>query len=570
MFLTSRERIADYVGRGWWDGITVDAMFQAAASAGGEGLALVDPPNREKLDGQQPERLSWASVRDRVEHAAAGLLEQGLRKDDVVCAQLPNVVDAVILFLACARVGLILTPVVMQYREHELSYILDQTEPRAFVTVPHFAGYDHAAMADRLAGSRPALQVLLLSAAGDPRDFSARCRLADPSVVAPYVAEHPTDGGEVLTICWTSGTESRPKGVPRDHNHWVLNAKVVAESTGMVAGDTLLNPFPLVNIGSIGGLVMTWLHVRGRLVLHHPFDLPIFLQQIEAEQVTYTIAPPAVLTSLLQQPALIGTTDIGSLRAIGSGSAPLSPWLIEGWLSQHGIQICNVFGSNEGASLFANAVDVPDPAERARYFPRFGAKGTAWPALGARVSLTRLVDLASGAEIVEPGQPGEMRIAGASTFSTYWRSPEITARAFDDQGYFCTGDLFEIAGDGPLRQFYRFLGRTKEIIVRGGVNISPAELDELIVGQPLIKEAATVGIPDPVLGERVAVAVVPQPGEAPTLADIGDWMASKGVAIFKRPELFVIVDELPRNAMKKVVRNELREQVLAALKPLPV
>ncbi len=569
MFLTSRARIADYVGRGWWEGITVDAMFQAAVRAGGDGLALVDPPNREKLDGQPPERLNWSTLRDRVEHAAAGLLEAGLRKDDVVCAQLPNTVDAVILFLACARIGLILTPVVMQYREHELGYILDQTEPRAFVTVLQFAGYDHAAMADRLARSRPAMQILVLNAADDPCDFSARCALADPSWVARYAVEHPTDGGEVLTICWTSGTESRPKGVPRDHNHWVLNAKVVAEATGMEAGDTLLNPFPLVNIGSIGGLVMTWLHIRGRLVLHHPFDLAIFLQQIEFEHVTYTIAPPAVLTALLQQPTLIGTTDIGSLRAIGSGSAPLSPWLIEGWLSQHSIQICNVFGSNEGAALFANAIDVPDPAERARYFPRIGATGTAWSGLAARVSRTRLVDLTTGAEIVEPGQPGEMRITGACTFSTYWRSPEITATAFDDQGYFRTGDLFEIAGDGPLRQFYRFVGRSKEIIVRGGVNISPAELDDLIIGQPQVKEAATVGIPDPVLGERVAVAVVPQSGAAPTLADIGDWMAAKDVAIFKRPERLVIVDQLPRNAMNKVVRDQLREQVLAALKDWP-
>ena len=554
MFLTPADRVADYVARGWWEGRTVDGLFQDSAAAGDDALALIDPPNRAALDGREPERLSWSSLRDRVERTAAGFLGLGLGKDDIVAVQLPNTVDAVVVFLACARLGLIVTPVVMQYREHELGFILDQTRPRAFVTVTRFAGTDHEALARRLAVGRDLTVIVDLAGLN-----------GDPAAVAPYAAAHPTDGAEVLTICWTSGTESRPKGVPRDHNHWLLNARVVAEATGMIAGDTLLNPFPLVNIGSIGGLVLPWLLLRGRLVLHHPFDLAVFLQQIAAEQVTYTIAPPAVLTALLQQPGLIAPGTLSSLRAIGSGSAPLSPWLIDGWLSGHGIQVCNIFGSNEGTSLFSSHVDVPDTTERARYFPRYGAEGIDWPGLTPSVMRTRLADLNTGATITEPGRPGELRIAGGSVFSGYWRAPELTAAAFDEQGFYRTGDLFEIAGDGDLSRFYRFVGRSKEIIVRGGVNISPAELDDLLVGQPLLKEAATVGIPDDRLGERVAVAVVPRDGATPTLADIAAWMDRADVAIFKRPERLVIVDRLPRNAMNKVVRSELRETVLRLL-----
>jgi acyl-CoA synthetase (AMP-forming)/AMP-acid ligase II len=173
--------------------------------------------------------------------------------------------------------------------------------------------------------------------------------------------------------------------------------------------------------------------------------------------------------------------------------------------------------------------------------------------------------LVSGEEITAPDRPGELRIAGATIFSGYWRAPEINRTAFDDQGYFRTGDLFEIAGTGSLARYYRFVGRSKEIIVRGGVNISPAELDDLLVGQPLISEAATVGIPDPLLGERVAVAVVPRGDVAPTLQDITAWLERSGVAVFKRPERLVVVDKLPRNAMNKVVRTTLRETVLRAL-----
>lgn len=556
MFLTPAEQVADRVARGWWDGATVDALFQQAAAAGGAALALVDPPNRAALDGRTPERLTWAALRDRVERVAAGLLGAGLVKDDIVAVQLPNTVDAVVVFLACARLGLIVTPVVMQYREHELGYILAQTEPRAFVTVAMFAGYDHGAQAARLAAARPGMTVIVGLAGVS----------GDSAIVSPYVAANPTDGAEVLTICWTSGTEARPKGVPRDHNHWRLNARVVAEATGMVAGETLLNPFPLVNIGSIGGLLLPWLLLQGRLILHHPFDLGVFLRQIEWERVTYTIAPPAVLTALLLQPDLINDGALASLRAVGSGSAPLSPWLIETWRARHGIELCNIFGSNEGASLFSSHIDVPDPAERARYFPRWGADGIDWPGLTPSVMRTRLVDLDTGATITSPGRPGELRIAGGNVFNGYWRSPDLTAAAFDEQGMYRTGDLFEIAGDGDLARFYRFVGRSKEIIVRGGVNLSPAEIDDLLVGHPLLREAATVGVPDDVLGERVAVAVVPRDGALPALADISDWLERREVARFKRPEHLVVLDQLPRNAMNKVVRSELRTIVLAALR----
>ena len=179
--------------------------------------------------------------------------------------------------------------------------------------------------------------------------------------------------------------------------------------------------------------------------------------------------------------------------------------------------------------------------------------------------LTRLVDPATETEITAPGQVGELRLAGGNIFSGYWKSPDLNARAFDDHGYFRTGDLFEIAGEGDLARFYRFVGRSKEIIVRGGVNISPAEIDDLLAGAPELLEAATVGVPDDVLGERVAVAVVPKPGAEPSIETLGAWLESKGCAIFKRPERLVVLDKLPRNAMNKVVRDVLRAEVLARL-----
>lgn len=559
MFLTPAERVRDYENRGWWRGESVDALTRRAVAAGQDGDALVDPFNRAALDGQEPERLTWKQLDERVDRLAAALLEWGLQKDDIILAQLPNTVDAVLLFLACARTGAILSPVAMPYRRHELAFIAGQLKPRFFVTVDAFAGFEHAALARSLAEDAGFEVLVFGEGDGDLRTLAAT---ADPAHTHAHVEANPVAGGEVLTICWTSGTESRPKGVPRDHNHWVLNAEVVADGTGAQDGDVLLNPFPLVNIGSIGGLVMPWLQLGTKLVLHHPFDLGVFLKQIEQERVSYTIAPPAVLTALLKQPQILDSVDISSLHTVSSGSAPLSPWLIEGW-AKKGIEITNVFGSNEGAGLFSSAASVPDYTNRARYFPRFGAEGQEWQARSHEVSQSRLVDPDTEEEITQPGRPGELRLGGASIFSQYWNSPELSEAAFDAKGHYRTGDLFEIV-EGDER-FYRFIGRSKEIIVRGGINISPAEIDDLLTGFPLAVEAATVGFPDARLGERIAVAVVPVEGAEPTLEDVTAFLSERDVAIYKRPEKLVLVDKLPRNPMNKVMRNELREIVLEKL-----
>jgi cyclohexanecarboxylate-CoA ligase len=565
MFLTPPERVADHMERGWWRGIPVDTLFRRTVAARGDAEALIDPINRPDLDGHPALRLSWTALDHQVDLFAAALLGEGLKRDDVICVQLPNTCEAVIILLAAARLGLIITPVAMQYREHELSHILRHSGAAAFITLPAFAGFDHARLGAQLSGGASHLRLLTIGEAAHGKDLRALARHADPNQTAAWCADNLIDGAEVLTICWTSGTEARPKGVPRDHNHWVLNGEILIWGTGMEPGDVILNPFPLVNIASIGGLVMPWLHLGGRLVLHHPFDLGVFLRQIEAERVTYTIAPPAVLTALLKQPALVAQIDISSLRAIGSGSAPLTPWLIEGWAREHGIEICNIFGSNEGMALISSPSDVPDRAERAHYFPRFGAEGVSWNSKVADVMRTRLIHPVTGEVIDAPGTAGEMQIAGGMVIAGYWNSPQLNQSSFDGE-WFRTGDLFEIAGEGPLSRYYRFVGRSKEIIVRGGVNVSPAEIDELLVGIPGVREAASVGIPDPDLGERVAVAVVLEAGAVlPTVADVSGRLADAGVAVFKRPEHVVALDALPRNPMNKVMRTELRRLVLEAL-----
>ena len=364
------------------------------------------------------------------------------------------------------------------------------------------------------------------------------------------------DAAEALTICWTSGTEAMPKGVPRHHDHWVVNGEALVEAAGLRPGDAILNPFPLINIAAIGGMVMPWLVCQGRLIQHHPFDLPIFLSQMQDEAVAYTVAPPPVLNMLLQNEALLAATDLSRLRCLGSGSAPLAPWMVKGWQERHGVTVMNVFGSNEGTSLFSTGEAIPDPEQRARFFPRFGAEGVDWPAAFPAKIRTRLVNPDTEAVITQPGIEGELRIAGAMTFDGYFKAPELSRQAFDDEGFFRTGDLFEITAEAGER-FYRFVGRRKEIIIRGGLNISPAELDVLIESHPKVREAGCAAYPDQRLGERVCAVVALRPGQDLTLDELNAHLKLQDIATFKLPEKLRIVEALPRNPLGKVVRRDL-------------
>jgi len=535
--------VAAFRQRGWWRGETVDALFRKAVAARRDREALIDAPNRAALVGTPPQRLTFAQADARVDAMVSAFTDLGVERGDVVVTQLPHVVEGVLAFLTCARMGAILSPVAMAYRGHELRQILPSVAPKLFLTVDAFHGHDHVAM------------VLALTAEGV---FSGEVVGLGQQMLQARVVATPddVDAAEALTICWTSGTEAAPKGVPRHHDHWVVNGEALAEAASLGPGDTLLNPFPLINIAAIGGMVMPWLVCQGRLVQHHPFDLGVFLSQMQDEAVAYTVAPPAVLNMLLQNEALLSVTDLSALKCLGSGSAPLAPWMVKGWQDRHGVTVMNVFGSNEGASLFSTGEAIPDPEQRARFFPRFGAEGLDGPATFPAKIRTRLVEPDTGTEITGPGTEGELRIAGAMTFDGYWKAPELTRQAFDEEGYFRTGDLFEIAPEEGGR-FYRFVGRRKEIIIRGGVNISPAELDGLIESHPAVREAACVAYPDERLGERVCAVIALKPGQSLSLEDLTLHLKQHDLATYKLPERLRIIEALPRNPLGKVLRRDL-------------
>ena len=573
MVLVKPETIAEYTEKGWWGQQTLWDVFVQQVSARGDAEAVVDACNRSDFAHGAPRRLSWRELAQETDRFCLLLLRHGLGRDDIVVVHLPNGVEQYLVYLACARLGVVVTPVPVQYREHELAHILSLTAAKAAITFTQIgrAGHAHLAadMYRQLSAAHPSMRTVLAWGSDLPAGVVGIESTWPDTLTTEHQAQlvqaeqdAAVTANDVFSICWTSGTEAAPKGVPRSHNEWLIVPPSIIEAGQLEPGARLLNPFPLVNMSGLSSALVTWLVLGGTVVQHHPFSLPVFLQQLREERIDYTVAAPAILNMLLQEERLLDGIDFQRLKRIGSGSAPLSEWMVRGFAERHGVQIVNYFGSNEGAALSGSDIDIPDPALRAQYFPRAGVPGFNWRVSTARKIQTRLVDLDSGADITRTGQPGELRFKGPTVFSGYFNAPDMSTRAFDEQGFYRTGDLFEIAGD--RRQYYRYVGRSKDLVMRGGMNISSEEIEGLLAACPGVQEVAVVGVPDRILGEKLCACVVSAPGQTVSLGDLVEFLRSQQrVAAYKLPEYVLRVDALPRNPVGKILKRELREQARA-------
>lgn len=571
MILSSAEQIREYTEKGFWGRETISDLFRKHVQNKPGAMALVDPPNRAELVSGNPERLTYGEAGAMADKLANAWVKKGIGKDDIVLVQLPNIVELVLVYLAAARIGAIVTPVPVQYRTHELKQVVALTEPKAYITAAHLHGFALLDMALGMKESMPSLMCMMSigtdasahsPAGADVMDLnSVLLGSNDISALDEYLKTLEVSANDIFTICWTSGTEADPKGVPRSHNHWIWISYGSIDGCQIGEGYTLLNPFPMVNMAGIGGMLVPWLLTGGKLVMHHPLNLPVFLAQLGSEKVDYTVVPPALLTGLLMKPELLRGADLSNIKTIGSGSAPLSTWMVKEWQERHGIKIVNIFGSNEGASFTSGPNEFPNPADRAQYFPRFGVKGFEWRSRIAAQMESKLIEPVTKASINVPGIPAEMAIKSPGIFPGYWKRPDLTAKVLDKDGFFYTGDLFEIAGSGKVFDRYKFVGRLKDIIIRGGTNVSSEEVEALISEHPKVLEVAVVGQPDDRLGEKVCAAVVPAKGQSITLEEIVEFLKAKDIAVYKLPENLVVLEALPRNPVGKVLKRLLRSKL---------
>ena len=561
MLLVSEEKIRKYTDQGDWGTETVLDLIDARATAMPDEEALIDPDNKEALVGLPPRRMTYAELKTAIDRLAARLVSMGIARDEVILVQLPNISELVISIFAAARAGVVVSPVPVQWRSHEIRHAVALTGARLIITAHAFSDFNHVAMAHQALEEKGGFDhIITVGPNTCDGALSMTEILADPADVnTAALTDRGVSANEVFTLCWTSGTEAASKAVPRSHNQWLAISRTVVESFLPDEECTYLSLFPAINMAGLGAVLIPWVITGGKMVLHHPFDLGVFLKQLITEGVYYTLAPPALLDSLAKSPDW-AKMDKGNLKVIGSGSAPLSEWMVETFQSDFGIGIVNFFASNEGVALYSSPRDFADPSDRARYFPRFGSPDFNWHAPAVRGLKSRLVDPSTGEEITESGVVGELRFDGPTIFAGYYKAPELTASAFDTDGYFRSGDLFSIAGGEKDK--YRFHGRLKDLIIRGGMNISPEEIETLVVAHPKVAEVAAIGYPDNRLGERICIAVVPVPGKTVSLDEINEFLKAQDIAKYKYPEIMKTVDTLPRNPLGKLIKRNLRETLI--------
>ncbi|HZK18232.1 MAG TPA: class I adenylate-forming enzyme family protein [Clostridia bacterium] len=553
MILASKEKIEEYTQKGCWGSKTLLDYFHEHANSNPGQEAIIDPINKYELVGLEPQRVSYAQLDKAADAVATALLEMGIGKDDVVIVQMPNCWELAMLYLAIARAGALISPLPVQWRIHEIEYIARLTEAKAYISVADFKGFAHLQMGRDIQGGLRSLKYIL--SLSEVREF------IDGPVDSTRLDAVKVDANDIFTLCWTSGTEAQPKGCPLSHNNWLVQAGLQIEAAGINAGDVQLTAGPLVNMASTGTTFIEWLMLGGRFVLHHPFDPELFIKQIAKERVNYTLLVPAVVNMIAKHP-MVDQFDLSSVRNITVGSAPPSLFAVQEFKRRWDINIGNIWGQNEGTVFISGAADVPELENRVDSFPQFGKRGVKWSAKTANYVETKLIDPETGQEVTEPGQVGELAYRGPNVMPCYFRRPDLTEKSFDGDGFFYTGDLFIIKENN----FLGFFEREKDIIIRGGFNISAQEIENILLSYPKIQDVAAVAMPDDVMGEKTCVYIVPKEGEAVAFEDVTSFMKSKGVAIYKLPERIEIIDEIPRNPVGKILKGVLREMIKEKMK----
>ncbi|WP_341864208.1 class I adenylate-forming enzyme family protein [Gymnodinialimonas sp. 57CJ19] len=526
-------------------------LFERNCRAYPDAECLVDPSDRSRIAEGVPQRLTWAQISQRVDRMALTLVDHKVGKGDVVLSVAPTLHETLVVQLACLRLGVILAQVPVQYREAEIASFTDRLRPRVLIGHKRLGKHAHAAMLRQIANAHDA-PVTVMAYGGDVPDgvvdLDANAALAldeqEAARLDAAIVRADMQPDDDAFIVFTSGTSAAPKAIPRTQQDLFDMRTFLTDAARLSVGGGFLCPRMLNTIGAVANGIASWLYSSARIILHHPFDIEVFLEQIAQEKPEVTSCPPAILTTMLQRIDAGAEVDLSSLHHITTGSAQLNPQLMIDFRDRFGIALVNVFGSSEGVMLLASEDDIPDAEDRAHYFPRLG-NGPCPSTLGILANYqTRLVDPATEREVHSADVIGELRVKCQTILRHYWDDPKGTQDAFDADGWFRTGDLFAYAGDNCA--YLRFVGRLKHIIVRGGLNISAEEVQAFVQSHPAVSEVVAVAVPDDKMGEKVGVAVTLRPGASLTLPDLCDHLKTEAkIAVFKLPEHLRVLDALP-------------------------
>ncbi len=536
------DQAARYRREGYWKPAPLGYAFERTCERHPLKDALFDGSRRVTFS-------EWERLTRRV---ASGFRVLGVAPGDVVAYQLPNWWEAAVIFVAAARIGAVVIPLLPMFRERELRFILEQSRARLLIIPGRFRGFDYPGLLTTLWSGLPHLAHVLVARGEPPVGMQAFAEF----LATPWDQQHPEtalyllpgiDPDQLLMVMYTSGTTADPKGVLHTHNTLGAEVRSLERVHDLRPADITLVPSPVTHIsGVIHGILIPAL-VGTTAVFMDRWDAAEALSLIHRKRVTYMVGAPTFLRDLVDHPAGPGL-NLECLRLFSCGGAEVSPDLIRRARQRLGCIAKRVYGSTEFPTV--TTTDATD----AEHMGAETEGRAIWPAE------VRVVDEAG--QRVPPGVEGEIQARGPECFVGY-ADAALNAEAFTADGWFRTGDLGSLDANGYLR----VTGRIKEIVIRKGEKFSVRELEELIAQHAAVAEVAVVALPDPDTGERACAAVALQPGATLTLGDLTAFLSAAGLARQKFPTQLTVVARLPRTESGKVHRAALKRLVLASDSP---
>ena len=529
----NEQRRAAYRQQGLWGDASLADYWQQTARAMPDKIAVVD---------NHGASYTYSALDHAASCLANWMLAKGIESGDRIAFQLPGWCEFTVIYLACLKIGAVSVPLLPSWREAELVWVLNKCQAKMFFAPTLFKQTRPVDLILPLQNQLPQLQQIV----GVDKLAPATSSLSLSQIIAdntPLTTAITTHGDELAAVLFTSGTEGLPKGVMLTHNNILASERAYCARLNLTWQDVFMMPAPLGHAtGFLHGVTAPFL-IGARSVLLDIFTPDACLALLEQQRCTCMLgATPFVydlLNLLEKQPA-----DLSALRFFLCGGTTI-PKKVARECQQRGIKLLSVYGSTESSPHAV--VNLDDPLSRFMHTDGYAAAGVE----------IKVVDDAR--KTLPPGCEGEEASRGPNVFMGYFDEPELTARALDEEGWYYSGDLCRMDEAG----YIKITGRKKDIIVRGGENISSREVEDILLQHPKIHDACVVAMPDERLGERsCAYVVLKAPHHSLSLEEVVAFFSRKRVAKYKYPEHIVVIEKLPRTASGKIQKFLLRKDIM--------
>ena len=518
---------------GFWQDRIITEFLDRSVQQHPQGTAVVGY----RVENGSETILTHAQLRDRATLIAGGLKRLGVGRGDVVSFQLPNWWEFVALVLACVKIGAVGNPLMPIFRARELEFMLSRAETKVLIVPRVFRRFDHENLARELKVKQPKLEHIVVIDSKGKDSFDNT--LLNPNNAEVDLGADQLRPNDIMKIMFTSGTTGEPKGVMHTSNTMLTAIRIASQRLELKTDDVVFMPSPFAHsIGYIYGILMS-IYLGVPLVIMDIWDVKKGLDLMERHRTTYAFAAPPFLSDILNSPGL-ESRDLDSLRLFLASGAPVPPVLINQARQQLQANILTGWGMTEVGLVTTT-------------LPSMAVEGIGTDGKAVCCSEVRVVD----DDLKEVGRniPGNLQCRGSTLFVGYFRRPDLYD--VDEDGWFNTGDLATMNAAG----YISIVGRSKDIIIRGGENVPVVEVEKLLYEMPQVTEAALVAMPDPRLGEKGCAFVTLRPGRNLTMKEMVEFLDSRGLARQYMPERLAIVRELPKTPSGKVQKFILRGMV---------